>query len=263
MIRMNEELKTITKIIQETTKHDVLDKYIVRPKIDEDKILVLLSMFRENNTYKNIDKYIASILIIQMALEIHDTIAIQQLDEPRHVKAQQLTVLAGDFYSAQYYSLLAELEDFKMVSYLSEAIQQQNERKTEAFNENLGYDRLFGLLQDIETIILTKIAQVLGLSHWIVPLKRFFSFKRILTEKQKVLEGKTSGLLKPFFSNDSNRKAGFVKAADSVLKKLSLNMVEDQDKSPSVFMNLCENSSSVKKALCEFGNKRKAEEGLT
>ncbi|GGH78992.1 heptaprenyl diphosphate synthase [Pullulanibacillus pueri] len=259
---MNSELNEIKTIIEEATRHPVLDKYIGRPEIDEDKITVLLAMFRENNAYKHVSKYISSILIVQMALEIHDSVTLMALHTPSEIKSRQLTVLAGDFYSAQYYSLLAEVKDYKMIGHISEAIQKLNELKTRAFKAEFHWDRLFGFLHDIESTILIKVAQVLGLAHWIPPLRHYFSLKRILMERKKGLEGEVSTVLQPFFIHLPKKKQQFIQATDAYLASMQPELILNHKEVPPVFSQLSTKVNRWKQIAENDRNKRMAKEGL-
>ena len=115
------KIKQVKNRIIEKTEHPYLDQFISKPMIDEDKIMFLLTMFNENGKYRNISDYVTAIMIMQMALVMHDTVGI---DAVLHTegRTRQLTVLAGDYYSSQYYCLLSEKKAFSMIRSISRGI---------------------------------------------------------------------------------------------------------------------------------------------
>jgi heptaprenyl diphosphate synthase len=89
--------------------HPYLRQYIIPPNIDEDKLLILISIVDqlELSPYKR-DIIVKAIMLMHIALDTHDHVTNILMDETS-MKIRQLTVLAGDYYSGLYYKLLAEI----------------------------------------------------------------------------------------------------------------------------------------------------------
>ncbi|GGE38748.1 hypothetical protein GCM10011391_16920 [Pullulanibacillus camelliae] len=255
---MNNELKSIKKLIQQSTQHPVLDQYIQRPEIDDDKLLVLTRMFSTTSSFDHTEKYIASIMIVQMALEIHDSITLDVLQNPSDIKARQLMVLAGDYYSAQYYRLLAELEDFQMIGHLSDAIRELNEYKTEGISGEFHWQRVFDFFRDIESTILSKVANILDLRQWMPMITRYFTLKRILHEAKQCRQGSPTQVLQPIFQKRPEKKKQFLQAAESFIEKLVVKVEKDLQEGPPFLSQL-----SLMTAHWNTPTNRVAEEGLS
>ena len=64
------------------------------------------------------DTYITAIMLMYIALDTHDNVSNTNVMMRTVYKCNQLTVLAGDYYSGLYYKLLAKLGDIKMIKVL-------------------------------------------------------------------------------------------------------------------------------------------------
>lgn len=64
-----------------------------------------------------------AILLLQQALDIHDDVDVSA------VRSRQLRVLAGDYSSSQYYRVLSQLNNNRLLSAISDAVVAINEAK--------------------------------------------------------------------------------------------------------------------------------------
>jgi heptaprenyl diphosphate synthase len=137
----------IKKQVENKVFHPYLLKHIETPVIDEDKLLILVSiMDRLELSYSEIQNYAKSTMLIQIALDTHEHISNAIVDE----KNRQLTVLAGDYYSGLYYKLLAESEDVIMIKELSKGIKEVNEHKISVYQKEA--DEIEVLMTSIKRI---------------------------------------------------------------------------------------------------------------
>ena len=60
-------------------------------------------------SYSEMQNYALSTMLIQIALDTHEHISNESVEE----KNRQLTVLAGDYFSGLYYKLLADIGRYK------------------------------------------------------------------------------------------------------------------------------------------------------
>ncbi|MEH7483584.1 heptaprenyl diphosphate synthase component 1, partial [Neobacillus drentensis] len=143
MIKLLDIRQKFTNIREQVEKR-VCDTYLLNyieiPIIDEDKLLLLVSiMDRLELSYSDMQNYALSTMLIQIALDTHEHITDASVEE----KNRQLTVLAGDYFSGLYYKLLADSEDIMMIKALSRGIKEVNENKISVYqNEILDIEEL-------------------------------------------------------------------------------------------------------------------------
>ncbi|PTY85148.1 heptaprenyl diphosphate synthase component 1, partial [Heyndrickxia sporothermodurans] len=91
-----QQVASIKENIQQKISQNYLMQYIDKPYIDEDRIMILIeSLSALNLPAASIERYVTTAMLIQIALDTHDK--VNNANEP--LKKQQLTVLAGDYYS--------------------------------------------------------------------------------------------------------------------------------------------------------------------
>ncbi|MGY0691778.1 heptaprenyl diphosphate synthase component 1 [Virgibacillus sp. FSP13] len=157
------ELENIKTLIETKIQHTYLEKYIKKPVIDDEKLMVLISVI-DNTTLSDAKKkqYIVTTMLVQIALDTHDqVIKVTQPDEGKEQKQQkQLTVLAGDYYSGLYYSLLAEVGDYDMIHVLASAIKEINEYKMKLYYlETNSFLSFIKLIQKVESLLFVHVTE--------------------------------------------------------------------------------------------------------
>ncbi|QCJ45255.1 heptaprenyl diphosphate synthase component 1 [Bacillus sp. S3] len=181
-------------IIKEQIEKRVSDSYLLEyidtPIVDDDKLLILISvMDRLELSFSDIQNYALSTMLIQIALDTHEHISNASIDE----KNRQLTVLAGDYFSGLYYHLLAESEDIMMIKTLSKGVKEVNENKILVYQCN--FDRIEKLIISIariESSLLTKLSAYFNMDLWNEFLAHLFIFKRLLKEKKQYFHSEGS-----------------------------------------------------------------------
>lgn len=213
------QVEQIKNHINDKTQHPYLDQFIIKPVIDDDKITFLLSMFRANGHYKNISRYVTAIMIMQMALDMHDTVSIEKVSKAKS-RERQLTVLAGDYYSSQYYCMMSEMQDFPMIRCLSEGIRRLNEEKVGLFRGKWQWDGFLEQLKRIETSLIMELANFLDLSHWLPAMTAYFAHNRLRSEKQALHNGEGSIFMEPLFHKFPEKRMQFLQQCDGWLLEL-------------------------------------------
>lgn len=196
----------IKEQVEQKVFHPYLLKYIETPVIDEDKLLILVSiMDRLELSYNEMKNYAMTTMLIQIALDTHEHISNAAVDEIN----RQLTVLAGDYYSGLYYKLLAESEDITMIKELSKGIKEINEHKISIYQRELnGIEKLMTSIKKIESSLLVKFSDCFKVDLWNEFIANLFFFKRLLCEKRLFLEAGSSLLfetLKELTLTNNNR----------------------------------------------------------
>lgn len=213
------EIKHIKNHIMNKTKHPYLDQYITKPTVDDDKITFLLSLFQENGNYTNISHYVTAIMIMQMALDMHDKVDIDAMPQNKN-RPRQLTVLAGDYYSSQYYCMLSEKEAFAMIRALSDGIRLLNEEKVDLFRGKGHWDDFISQMKRIETSLMIELANLLELSNWTPLITAYFTHKRLLREKRAIHNGEGSIFMEPLFHVYPEKREQFIQKCNGWLMEL-------------------------------------------
>ena len=123
------------EVIERYVLHPYLRKYIDFPKIDEDKLLILISIADQLELSPTEKKsFIIAIMVMYMALDTHDYVS-NTLDDDNSIKTRQLTILAGDYYSGLYYKCLATVQNIGLIKKLSEGVKKINEHKVTIYSK--------------------------------------------------------------------------------------------------------------------------------
>lgn len=163
----------IKKMLENKIHHPYIEKYIELPFIDLDKIGTLLYIFDEVDivTQRKYE-YIISVMLVQIALDTHDLVSIESYSPTDDLK-RQLHVLAGDYYSGMYYKSLADLGEIPLINALANAIKNINEEKMVLYkNEVTNWQELIEVIQNIESLLYTSVAELYQLSEENVELIR-------------------------------------------------------------------------------------------
>jgi heptaprenyl diphosphate synthase len=187
---IRQKFTDIKEQVEQKVFHPYLLKYIETPVIDEDKLLILVSiMNRLELSFYEMKNYATTTILIQIALDTHEHISNASVDEIN----RQLTVLAGDYYSGLYYKLLAESEDINMIKELSKGIKEINEHKVSIYQREInGIEKLMTSIKKIESSLLVKFSECFKVDLWNEFIANLFFFKRLLNEKRLFLEAKNS-----------------------------------------------------------------------
>lgn len=190
MLDIRQKFSDIKERVEQKVLHPYLIKYIDTPVIDEDKLLILISiMDRLELSYNNLKNYALTTMLVQIALDTHDHITNEAVEE----KYRQLTVLAGDYYSGLYYKLLADSEDISMIRELSKGIKEVNEHKTFVYQREInGIEELMASISKIESSLLEKISDFFQVELWNKFISNLLFLKRLQIEKRKFINGEDS-----------------------------------------------------------------------
>ncbi|ADU30127.1 heptaprenyl diphosphate synthase component 1 [Evansella cellulosilytica] len=181
----SEELKSIIDSFYTKIKHPYLQKYIEDPQIDADQAVILYMMLKEKKVDQAyISQCILTTILVQAALDTHEQVSVDELQNETNRKKRQLKVLAGDYYSSLYYSVLSKVDDVTLIKVLAKSIQEINESKMNVYKNKIkkiqaGFDDV----RTIDTSLLRNIANMLQMSEWKNVIEEFFFLKRLLKER--------------------------------------------------------------------------------
>jgi len=185
----------ITLLNIETVKLNVIDKYkemiqhrylndfIIDPEIDEDRLsLLLLFLHSQDLDVKEIENYSVSATLIQSALDIHEYVSNEPLEDHSH-KVRQLTVLAGDYYSGLYYHLLAHIPNIQLIRKFAEGIKIINENKMSLYKkEYQSIGQVVNSIRLIESSILQKVSEYLKAPLWSSFINHYLFLKTMISK---------------------------------------------------------------------------------
>lgn len=211
----------LKELIEGKLKHSYLEKYIDAPHIDEDKILLLYSIYEDLKLPKEqLENYIVTTMLVHQALETHETVPNQN-KSGEYLRNQQLKVLAGDYFSGLYYYFLAQTSDIELIRTLAEGIKEVNESKIYLYQkDNEQVNKLFSCIENIESAIIRKIVEKYEMKKWYEISSAFLLLKRLVHERELFLRSGTSILF------ESLIKILFPKQE---VQLLQVNMSEEQE----------------------------------
>lgn len=159
------DLVEMKNIIEQQIGHPYLAKFVKNPNIDEDKLLLLISVVDDSElSLKTKQQYIITTMLVQIALDTHELVSLSSdLEDNVVKKRRQLTVLAGDYYSGLYYYLLSKLDDSAMIHTLASAIKEINECKMELYQKEVhSFHEFAELVKKIESLLIQNVAEFLN-----------------------------------------------------------------------------------------------------
>ncbi len=126
------KLASLKEQIERLLDHPYLRAHVPAPAVDEDRLLLSLSMMTDAPAAPNEpDRCIIAMMLMQIALDTHD----QVTDRGGDLRTRQLVVLAGDLYSGLYYDLLARSGDVALIRLFAEAVREINEQKVRLYEK--------------------------------------------------------------------------------------------------------------------------------
>lgn len=200
------------KLIVEKISHPYLQRFIQTPIIDEDKLLLIVSMLDQHGLTKlEMENFVVTTMLIQIALDTHEHVTnISNInEEDTSLTSRQLTVLAGDYFSGLYYKILADTNNLAMIRVLSEGIKDINENKIFVYQKDTNeIDLLMNRIMTIESALIQKLAEYFHEKEWKEISSHFLLVKRLILEKNLFLHGSSllfDSLIKLVFPNINQR----------------------------------------------------------
>lgn len=185
-----QQVSAISNTVKQKISHGYLQKHIDVPSVDEDRILLLLSCIGDSGlAEEKRNTYIVTAMLVQIALDTHEKIK----NENDVQKKQQLTVLAGDYYSGLYYQILSEEKDILLIRAFASGIQIVNECKISVYRqESKQLDHFFDHIRKMESAIINSLLEFLGRTKLSKLYEELLLLKRLLLEMEKFKNGEHS-----------------------------------------------------------------------
>ncbi|MDM5247343.1 MULTISPECIES: heptaprenyl diphosphate synthase component 1 [unclassified Lysinibacillus] len=161
-------------------RHRTLQKYTGVPVLDENQLFYLLVPFLNGEEWQQEQREAAiTVGIVYAALAAHDH--IKEFDATS--KEQQLTVLAGDFYSGRYYEILAMSGNVGLIRSLSQGIVARCEHQIKVYEtEKRSIEQWFASISNIESGLISKFFELYSFSEYIPIMEKSLLILRLERE---------------------------------------------------------------------------------
>jgi heptaprenyl diphosphate synthase len=191
-----EELK---RLIISNAGHPYLLHFLDKPVIDDNKLFLLVSMLEDLDlTDEEMDKYIISTMLVQIALDTHELVTNSTLinENMPTLRNRQLTVLAGDYYSGLYYKILSDINQVPLIQALAAAIKDINEEKIKVYQSTIDdINVLLESIRIIEASLVLTIAEFFKKTAWSEYVSNLLLLKRLIDEKQAFENNNASAIV--------------------------------------------------------------------
>jgi heptaprenyl diphosphate synthase len=125
----------IPDIARKYVEYDMIQKHTELPDMAEPRLRMLYAFLSEQNRLAQYGELYALVVsLVQIGLDTHDLIdtSEEKRSEPE-MRARQLKVLAGDYFSARFYQLLAQAGQVGMIAKISHAVCEVNRQKVSLY----------------------------------------------------------------------------------------------------------------------------------
>ncbi|WP_424766073.1 heptaprenyl diphosphate synthase component 1 [Paenibacillus sp. sgz302251] len=125
----------ITEITQKYTKYDMIQTHTELPELSDSRLRALYAFLdQQPSVSKHSELFTVVTSLVQLGMDTHDLIDTdeEKRTEPE-MRSRQLKVLAGDYFSARFYQLLAQAGQIDMVSKISSAVSEVNRLKVNLY----------------------------------------------------------------------------------------------------------------------------------
>ncbi|MFF2286494.1 heptaprenyl diphosphate synthase component 1 [Peribacillus butanolivorans] len=212
MLNITNDLRQLKQLIETKAQHPYLLKYIQKPSLDDDKLLLLWGLFNDLDVLsEERNQYIISTMLVQIALDTHEIVSNsgEGIELPEELKNRQLQVLAGDYYSGLYYQGLAGVGNVEMIRILSSAIKKINDHKIILYQQRSIKDvpTLITTIKAIEASLINKLADYYNQPAWIDISEDLLLLNRLHAEMRNYLKSGHSvvfDVLRDISFDDSN-----------------------------------------------------------
>ncbi|MGE6489849.1 heptaprenyl diphosphate synthase component 1 [Paenisporosarcina sp. NPDC076898] len=173
-----------------SVRHRTLRIHAGEPDLREDRLFFLLLPYLNGEHWNDEHEQSAiSVAVIYSALAAHDQ--IKELNASS--KSQQLTVLAGDYYSGLYYQMLAKLSNIDLIRSLSNGIIDISEKKASVYdNVKQSFEKWMETIQTIESLSIEQFHEHFEYIGYHSFVRRGLLIHRLENELELVKLGKSS-----------------------------------------------------------------------
>lgn len=177
------EIQRFKEAVFKHVRHRTLQQFTGQPIVDDKRMFYALLPFFNGDATTEHKQNAVVVGVVHAALAAHDLIEEQAAIS----KAQQLTVLAGDYYSGRYYQILAASQNISLIQSLSQAIIIRCEQKAKAYETmRLTKEQWLTALQQMESVLITHYFATEQFSHYSAIVEQGLLLQRLYEEQQQL-----------------------------------------------------------------------------
>ncbi|WP_404452851.1 heptaprenyl diphosphate synthase component 1 [Virgibacillus necropolis] len=255
------EINKLRSLIEEKIQHVYVDKTIQKPAIDDIKLALLYTIMKQSNLPQpKIEQYILSTIFVQMALDTHEIVPIKnnKNESSSEQRKRQLKVLAGDYYSGLFYSLLSDTEDFEVIHILAAAIREINEYKMSFFYNQLNsVEEAIDLLMKIESLLISRMLNQVQVITDPALIENIIILNILLREKHLFISNESSPVFENLLIFSGNERdlrdkldqiiEGKIKSIEEYITRIPIQYVTLKNDVTRILGDMLENNTSIAK----------------
>ncbi|MGP4041342.1 heptaprenyl diphosphate synthase component 1 [Gracilibacillus sp. D59] len=174
-----------TNLIMRTINQSFLNKHLEEPELEIHKMISLHELVQDKPNYEEL---VQTTMLVQIALNTHDKINFDFKEG--NIRKQQLTVLAGDYYSGIYYHLLANHNNLQFIRLLADGINEITQAKMAFYYTDFNdLDSFLIEYKVIESKLIEKVAYYVNKEEQLPYLTTWILAKRLEYELIQVSNG--------------------------------------------------------------------------
>lgn len=168
-------------------RHRTLQKYTGDPIVNENQLFyLLLPYFNQEQWSAEHNEAVITASIICAMLDVHSMIQETEATSQQ----QQLTVLAGDFYSGRHYQILAESGNIALIRLLSQGVVKRCEEQVrvyERFERSL--EQWYDTLTVMESVFIEQVFRLYHFEKYVPIVQKGLLICRLHKEIANIEQG--------------------------------------------------------------------------
>ncbi|SFF04883.1 heptaprenyl diphosphate synthase [Paenibacillus catalpae] len=125
----------INELASKYVEYDMIQTYTELPAFPDPRLRLLHAVLNEHGELApRSELYSLVVSLVQLGMDTHDLIDTEETRRSEtEMRARQLKVLAGDYFSSRFYQLLSQAGQISMVSKISAAVCEVNRLKMDLY----------------------------------------------------------------------------------------------------------------------------------
>ncbi|WP_138753493.1 heptaprenyl diphosphate synthase component 1 [Paenibacillus sinopodophylli] len=125
----------VPEIARKYVEYDMIQEHAVLPELANARLRLLYACLSQQQSLQtHSELYTLVVSLVQLGMDTHDLIDTRQDQRSEtEMRARQLKVLAGDYFSASFYQLLAQAGQIQMIASISSAVSEVNRLKVNLY----------------------------------------------------------------------------------------------------------------------------------
>lgn len=125
----------IKELASKYVEYDMIQTYTELPAFPDPRLRLLHAVLNEHGALApKSELYSLVVSLVQLGMDTHDLIDTEENQRSeKEMRARQLKVLAGDYFSSRFYSLLSQAGQISMISKISTAVCEVNRLKMDLY----------------------------------------------------------------------------------------------------------------------------------